>query len=70
MFETNQMNLILAYFLGFISAVIGLVLQNSHGAKVNLKEGKRNAFWFLGAVIVISSSLSSYFICSSYRHPP
>jgi threonine/homoserine/homoserine lactone efflux protein len=51
------MNLILAYFLGFISAVIGISppgLINMTAAKVNLKEGKRNAFWFvLGAVIVI-----------------
>ncbi|MFQ3173252.1 MAG: threonine/homoserine/homoserine lactone efflux protein [Flavobacterium sp.] len=51
------MNLILPYFLGFITAIIGIIppgLINMTAAKVNLKEGKRNAFWFvLGAVIII-----------------
>lgn len=51
------MNLILPYFLGFITAIIGISppgLINMTAAKVNLKEGKRNAFWFvLGAVIII-----------------
>jgi threonine/homoserine/homoserine lactone efflux protein len=51
------MNLIIPYFLGFITAVIGIIppgLINMTAAKVNLKEGKRNAFWFvLGAVIII-----------------
>jgi threonine/homoserine/homoserine lactone efflux protein len=51
------MNLIIPYFLGFITAIIGITppgLLNMTAAKVNLKEGKRNAFWFvLGAVIII-----------------
>jgi threonine/homoserine/homoserine lactone efflux protein len=44
-------------FLGFISAFIGIIppgLINMTAAKVNLKEGKRNALWFvLGAILVI-----------------
>lgn len=51
------MNLIIPYFLGFITAVVGIIppgLINMTAAKVNLKEGRRNAFWFvLGAVIII-----------------
>ncbi|EIA09727.1 LysE family transporter [Flavobacterium frigoris] len=51
------MNLIIPYFLGFVTAVIGIIppgLINMTAAKVNLKEGQRNAFWFvLGAVIII-----------------
>ncbi|MGL5113170.1 MAG: LysE family translocator [Flavobacterium sp.] len=45
------------FFLGFISALIGISppgLINMTAVKVNLKEGKRTAMWFvLGAVIVI-----------------
>ncbi|HEY4618617.1 MAG TPA: LysE family transporter [Flavobacterium sp.] len=51
------MNLIIPYFLGFITAVIGIIppgLINMTAAKVNLKEGGRNAFWFVfGAIIII-----------------
>jgi threonine/homoserine/homoserine lactone efflux protein len=51
------MNLITTLFLGFISAFIGITppgLINMTAAKVNLKEGKRNALWFVfGAVIII-----------------
>lgn len=51
------MNFITPLFLGFISAFIGITppgLLNMTAAKVNLKEGKRNAFWFVsGAVIII-----------------
>lgn len=51
------MNFITPYLLGFITAVIGIIppgLINMTAAKVNLKEGSRNAFWFvLGAVIII-----------------
>ena len=51
------MNFITTLFLGFITAVIGIIppgLINMTAAKVNLKEGLRNALWFvLGAVIVI-----------------
>lgn len=51
------MNLITPLFLGFISAFIGITppgLINMTAAKVNLKEGKRNALWFVfGAVIII-----------------
>ncbi|OAB28659.1 Threonine/homoserine/homoserine lactone efflux protein [Flavobacterium fryxellicola] len=51
------MNLITSLFLGFVTAFVGITppgLINMTAAKVNLKEGKRSAFWFvLGAVIVI-----------------
>lgn len=51
------MNFILPLFLGFITAVIGIIppgLINMTAAKVNLKEGKKNAYWFvLGAIIII-----------------
>ncbi|MES2240186.1 MAG: LysE family transporter, partial [Bacteroidota bacterium] len=51
------MNLIISLFSGFISAFIGITppgLLNMTAAKVGMKEGKRNAFWFvLGAVVVI-----------------
>lgn len=51
------MNLITPLFLGFITAMIGITppgLINMTAAKVNLKEGKRSAYWFvLGAVIII-----------------
>jgi threonine/homoserine/homoserine lactone efflux protein len=44
-------------FFGFISAFIGITppgLLNMTAAKVNHKEGKRNAIWFvLGAILVI-----------------
>lgn len=49
--------LILPLFFGFISAFIGIIppgLINMTAAKVNHKEGKRNALWFvLGAMLVI-----------------
>lgn len=42
---------------GFIAAVIGIIppgLINMTAAKINLKEGKKNAMWFvIGAVLVI-----------------
>jgi threonine/homoserine/homoserine lactone efflux protein len=51
------MNLIISLLSGFISAFIGITppgLLNMTAAKVSLKEGKRNAFWFVfGAVFVI-----------------
>ena len=51
------MNYISPIFFGFISAFIGIIppgLINMTAAKVNHKEGKRNALWFvLGAVIII-----------------
>ena len=51
------MNLITPLFLGFITAMIGITppgLINMTAAKVNLKEGKKSAYWFvLGAVIII-----------------
>ena len=51
------MNFIAPLFLGFITAFIGIIppgLINMTAAKVNLKEGKKNALWFvLGAVLVI-----------------
>jgi threonine/homoserine/homoserine lactone efflux protein len=49
--------LILRLFLGFFSAFIGIIppgLLNMTAAKINHKEGKRNALWFiLGAIIII-----------------
>lgn len=51
------MNLIISLFLGFVTAFIGITppgLLNMTAAKVNLKEGKRSALWFIsGAVIII-----------------
>ena len=51
------MNLITSLLLGFVTAFIGITppgLINMTAAKVNLKEGKRSAYWFvLGAVIII-----------------
>lgn len=51
------MNLIISLFSGFISAFIGITppgLLNMTAAKVGMKEGRRNAFWFVsGAVLVI-----------------
>ncbi|OYX85320.1 MAG: lysine transporter LysE [Flavobacteriales bacterium 32-34-25] len=51
------MNLIISLFSGFLSAFIGITppgLLNMTAAKVSLKEGRRNAFWFVsGAVLVI-----------------
>ena len=51
------MNLITSLFLGFVTAFVGITppgLINMTAAKVNLKEGKRSAYWFvLGAVIII-----------------
>jgi threonine/homoserine/homoserine lactone efflux protein len=51
------MNYITPLFLGFISAFIGILppgLINMTAAKVNNKEGKRNALWFVfGALITI-----------------
>jgi len=44
-------------FFGFISAFVGIIppgLINMTAAKVNHKEGKRNALWFVfGAILVI-----------------
>jgi threonine/homoserine/homoserine lactone efflux protein len=55
--ETMPMNLIISLLSGFLTALIGITppgLLNMTAAKVNLKEGKRNAFWFVfGAVIII-----------------
>jgi threonine/homoserine/homoserine lactone efflux protein len=51
------MNYIVPLFFGFISAFIGVIppgLINMTAAKVNNKEGKRNALWFVfGAILVI-----------------
>ena len=51
------MNFIMPLFLGFITAFVGIIppgLINMTAAKVNLKEGKNNALWFVfGAVLVI-----------------
>ena len=51
------MNLITSLFLGFVTAFIGITppgLINMTAAKVNLKEGKKSAYWFVfGAVIII-----------------
>ena len=51
------MSYITPLFFGFISAFIGIIppgLINMTAAKVNHKEGKRNALWFVfGAVLII-----------------
>lgn len=51
------MNLITSLFLGFVTAFVGITppgLINMTAAKVNLKEGKTSAYWFvLGAMLVI-----------------
>ncbi len=51
------MTIITALFFGFVSAVIGILppgLINMTAAKVNIKEGKRAALWFvIGAVLVV-----------------
>ena len=51
------MTIITALFFGFISAVVGILppgLINMTAAKVDIKEGKRAALWFvIGAVIII-----------------
>jgi threonine/homoserine/homoserine lactone efflux protein len=51
------MNLLISLLTGFATAFIGITppgLLNMTAAKVNLKEGKRNAGWFIfGAVIII-----------------
>jgi threonine/homoserine/homoserine lactone efflux protein len=51
------MNYITPLFFGFISAFIGIIppgLINMTAAKVNHKEGKRNALWFVfGALLII-----------------
>ena len=51
------MNLIISLLSGFITAFIGITppgLLNMTAAKVNLKEGKRSALWFVfGAIFII-----------------
>jgi len=67
--------LITSLFLGFITAVIGITppgLINMTAAKVNLKEGKRSAYWFvLGAIIVIffQAALAILFARFIKNHP-
>ncbi|WP_432222746.1 LysE family transporter [Flavobacterium sp. TMP13] len=56
------MTLLVPLFLGFVTAFIGIIppgLINMTAAKVNLKEGKKNAVSFvLGAVLVITFQVS------------
>lgn len=51
------MNLITSLFLGFVTAFVGITppgLLNMTATKVNLKEGKKSALWFVsGAVFII-----------------
>ena len=69
------MNLITSLFLGFVTAFVGITppgLINMTAAKVNLKEGKRSAFWFvLGAVVVIffQATLAILFAQFIKEHP-
>ena len=69
------MNLIASLFFFFFSAFVGITppgLINMTAAKVNLKEGKRSAFWFvLGAVIVIffQATLAILFAQFIKEHP-
>ena len=55
--DTLPMNLIISLLSGFITAFIGITppgLLNMTAAKVNLKEGKKSALWFIfGAIIII-----------------
>jgi threonine/homoserine/homoserine lactone efflux protein len=54
---TGVRGIIVPIFFGFVSAFIGIIppgLINMTAAKVNHKEGKRNALWFvLGAILII-----------------
>lgn len=56
------MALLTPLFSGFIAAAIGIIppgLLNMTAAKINLKEGKKNALWFVvGAVLVIFFQVS------------
>jgi threonine/homoserine/homoserine lactone efflux protein len=56
------MALLTPFLSGFIAAFIGIIppgLINMTAAKVNMKEGKRNALWFVvGAVLVILFQVS------------
>lgn len=56
------MALLTPLFSGFIAAAIGIIppgLINMTAAKINLKEGKKNAMWFvIGAVLVIFFQVS------------
>lgn len=56
------MALLTPLFSGFIAAAIGIIppgLLNMTAAKINLKEGKKNALWFIvGAVLVIFFQVS------------
>jgi threonine/homoserine/homoserine lactone efflux protein len=67
--------LITSLFLGFFTAIIGITppgLINMTAAKVNLKEGKRSAYWFiLGAIIVIffQAALAILFAQFIKNHP-
>jgi threonine/homoserine/homoserine lactone efflux protein len=60
------MNIVLPLFLGFFTAFVGIIppgLINMTAAKVNLKEGRRHALWFvLGAILIIG--LQSFFAIS------
>ncbi|MFV8336126.1 LysE family transporter [Flavobacterium sp. RSP29] len=64
------MNLITSLFLGFVTAFVGITppgLINMTAAKVNLKEGKISAYWFvLGAVIVIFSQATLAILFARY----
>lgn len=63
------MSIITPLLFGFITAFIGIIppgLINMTAAKVNLKEGRRNALWFiLGAVLIIG--FQSFFAISFAR---
>lgn len=69
------MAIITALFFGFLSAVIGILppgLINMTAAKVDLKEGKRAAFWFvLGAVLIIFIQVYLAVLFAQFigRHP-
>ena len=64
------MNLITSLFLGFVTAFVGITppgLINMTAAKVNIKEGKRSAYWFvLGAVVVIFSQATLAILFARY----
>lgn len=73
--KTLFMNLITSLLLGFGTAIIGITppgLLNMTAAKVNIKEGKGSALWFiLGAVVVIffQAYLAIFFARYIDKHP-
>lgn len=69
------MNYTTALFFGFISAFIGIIppgLINMTAAKINMKEGKQSALWFVsGAVLIIAFQVFfAIFFAKIINHRP